>query len=60
MPKLNYLLRCSHPACIAQQAAHFDQALVTDACDKLELRSDERTAKVEQRLRVRMNAAASA
>ena len=54
VPKLNYLLRCSPPACIAQQAAHFDHALVTNAYDKLELRSDERTPKVEQRLRLRL------
>ena len=54
VPKLNYLLRCSPPACIAEQAAHFDHALVTDACDKLELRCDERTAEVKQRLRLRL------
>ena len=54
VPKLNFLLRCSPPECIAEQAAHFDHALVTDACDKLELRCDERTAEVEQRLRLRL------
>jgi hypothetical protein len=54
VPKLNYLLRCSPPACIAEQAAHFDTTLVTDACNKLELRCDERTAKVVQRLRLRL------
>jgi hypothetical protein len=37
-----------------EQAAHFDTTLVTDACDKLELRCDERTAKVVQRLRLRL------
>jgi hypothetical protein len=54
VPKLNYLLRCSPPAGIAEQAAHFDTTLVTDACNKLELRCDERTAKVVQRLRLRL------
>ena len=54
VPKLNFLLRCWPPECIAEQAAHFDHALVTDACDKLELRCDERTAEVEQRLRLRL------
>ena len=54
VPKLNFLLRCSPPECIAEQAAHFDHALVTDACDKLELRCDERTAEVKQRLRQRL------
>ena len=54
VPKLDFLLRCSPPVCIAEQAAHFDHALVTDACDKLELRCDERTAEVKQRLRLRL------
>jgi hypothetical protein len=54
VPKLNYLLRCSPPACIAEQAARFDVTLVTDAYDKLELRCDERTAKVEELLRLRL------
>jgi hypothetical protein len=54
VPKLNYLLRCSPPACIAEQAAHFDTTLITDAYDKLELRCDERTLTVEQRLRLRL------
>jgi hypothetical protein len=54
VPKLNYLLRCSPPACIAEQAAHFDVTLITDAYDKLELRCDERTLTVEQRLRLRL------
>jgi hypothetical protein len=54
VPKLNYLLRCSPPACIAEQAAHFDDTLVTDAYDKLELRCNERTPKVEELLRLRL------
>ena len=54
VPKLNYLLRCSPPACIAEQAAHFDTTLITDAYDKLELRCDERTPWVEQLLRLRL------
>jgi hypothetical protein len=54
VPKLNHLLRCSPPACIAEHAAHFDITLVTDAYDKLELRSDERTARVEELLRLRL------
>ena len=58
VPKLNYLLRCSPPECIAQQAADFDERLVVDACNKLELRSDERRAPtVQQRLRLRASEA---
>ena len=54
VPKLNFLLRCSPPECIAQQAADFDDTLMATACSKLELRSDERTPAVQQRLRLRL------
>ena len=54
VPKLNVLLRCSPPECIAQQAADFDDTLMATACAKLELRSDERTPAVQQRLRLRL------
>ena len=54
VPKLNYLLRCSAPVCIQQQAADFDDTLIATACAKLELRGDERSAAVKQRLRLRL------
>jgi hypothetical protein len=54
VPKFNYLLRCSPPLRSTEQAAHFDATLITDAYDKLELRCDERTLTVEQRLRLRL------
>ena len=54
VPKLNYLLLCTAPACIQQQAADFFDAVITTACAKLELRSDERSQAVKQRLRLRL------
>jgi hypothetical protein len=54
VPQLNYLLRCSPPVCIAQQAAAFDDTVMETTCSKLELRSDERTPAIKQRLRLRL------
>jgi hypothetical protein len=32
VPKLNYLLPCTAPVCITQQAADFDDTVITTAC----------------------------
>ena len=35
VPQFNYLLRCTPPSCIAQQAAEFDEQLLRAAADRL-------------------------
>jgi hypothetical protein len=42
VPSMNYLLRCTAPVCIEDEATRFDQRMLNAAMDKLELPDQER------------------
>jgi hypothetical protein len=55
VPKMNYVLRCAPPPCIAEQAAAFDhQVLHAGAMEKLRLRKHERSERVQRFLRAKL------
>jgi hypothetical protein len=54
VPKMNYLLRCMPPPCIADVADEFDCTVLSSAYDKLWLRRDERTDDTIRLLRMRL------
>jgi hypothetical protein len=51
VPSMNYLLRCTAPACIEDEADHFDQLMLDAAMDKLGIVERERGESVVALLR---------
>ena len=54
VPSMNYLLRCTAPVCIEDEAVRFDQLMLNAAMDKLGVADKERGESVIARLRSKL------